>query len=73
MMQLKTDPLPQLQNKLVKKRGKMKKMMVQTWKQWACLWRNGEDEPEGDPEEWVDRVADEAEEKRLQKMQALRR
>ena len=36
-----------------------------------CLWRDGEHEPEEDPEEWVDRAADEAEEKRLQKMQAL--
>ena len=36
-----------------------------------CLWRDGEHEPEGDPEQWVDRVADEAEGKRLQKMQAL--
>ena len=36
-----------------------------------CLWRDGEYEPEGDPEEWVDRVADEVEEKGLQKMQVL--
>ena len=36
-----------------------------------CLWRDGEHEPEGDPEELVDRVADEVEERRLQKMQAL--
>ena len=28
-----------------------------------CLWRDGEHEPEGDPEEWIDRVADEVEEK----------
>ena len=35
------------------------------------MWRDGEHEPEGDPEEWVDRVADEVEEKRLQKMQVL--
>ena len=36
-----------------------------------CLWLDGEREPEGDPEEWIDRVAEEVEEKRLQKMQAL--
>ena len=36
-----------------------------------CLWRDGEHEPEGDPEEWIDRVANEVEEKRLQKMQVL--
>ena len=36
-----------------------------------CLWRDGEHEPEGDPEEWIDRAADEVEEKRLQKMQVL--
>ena len=35
-----------------------------------CLWRDGEHEPE-DPEEWIDRVAGEVEEKRLQKMQVL--
>ena len=35
------------------------------------MWRDGEHEPEGDPEEWMDRVADEVEEKRLQKMQVL--
>ena len=38
-----------------------------------CLWRDGEHEPEEDPEEWIDRVADEVEEKRLQKMQVLER
>ena len=31
----------------------------------------GEYEPAGDPEEWIDRVADEVDEKRLQKMQVL--
>ena len=31
-----------------------------------CLWRDGEYEPEGDLEEWIDRVADEVEEKRMQ-------
>ena len=36
-----------------------------------CLWCGGEHEPEGDPEEWADRVADDVEEKRRQKMQAL--
>ena len=36
-----------------------------------CLCHDGEHEPEGDPEKWVDRVADEVEEKRLQKMQVL--
>ena len=35
---------------------------------WRC---DGEYEPEGDPEERIDRVADEVEENRLQKMQAL--
>ena len=29
------------------------------------LWRDGEHEPEEDPEAWVDRVADEVEERRL--------
>ena len=38
-----------------------------------CLWRDGEHGPEEDPEEWIGRVADEVEEKRLQKMQALER
>ena len=33
--------------------------------------RDGEHEPEEDLEEWLDRVADEVEERRLQKMQAL--
>ena len=32
------------------------------------MWCDGEYEPEGDPEEWVHIVADEVEEKRLQKM-----
>ena len=36
-----------------------------------CLRCDGGYEPEGDPEEWIDRVADEVEDKRLQKMQAL--
>ena len=36
-----------------------------------CLWRDGEYEPEEDPEEWIDRVADEVEEKRPPKMQVL--
>ena len=36
-----------------------------------CLWRDGEHEPEGDPEEWFDRVADAVEEKRLQKVHLL--
>ena len=35
------------------------------------LWRDGEHEPNGDPEAWIDRVTDEVEEKRLQKMQVL--
>ena len=35
------------------------------------MWRDGEHEPEEDPEDWVDRVADEVEERRLQKMRAL--
>ena len=38
-----------------------------------CLWRDGEHEPEEDPEEWIDRVADEVEEKRRQKVQVLER
>ena len=38
-----------------------------------CLRRDGEHEPEGDPEEWIDRVADEVAEKRLQKMQVLKK
>ena len=38
-----------------------------------CLWRDGEHEPEEDPAEWIDRVADEVEEKRPHKMQALER
>ena len=36
-----------------------------------CLWHDGEHEPEEDPEEWIGSVADEVEEKRLQKMLAL--
>ena len=36
-----------------------------------CLRRNGEHEPEEDPEEWIDRVADEMEEKRRQRNQLL--
>ena len=32
-----------------------------------CLWRDGEHEPEENPDEWIDRVADEVEEKRRQK------
>ena len=36
-----------------------------------CLLHYGEHELEGDPEEWIDGVADEVEETRLQKMQAL--
>ena len=36
-----------------------------------CLWRDGEHEPEEDPEDWIDRVAAEVEEKRLQKIQVL--
>ena len=36
-----------------------------------CLWRDGEHEPEEDPEELTDREADEVEEKRLQKVQGL--
>ena len=36
-----------------------------------CLWRDGEHEPEEDPGEWIDGVADEVEEKRLQMMQVL--
>ena len=36
-----------------------------------CLWRDGEHEPNEGPEEWIDRVADEVEEKRLHEMQAL--
>ena len=35
------------------------------------LRRYGEHEPEGDPEEWINRLADQVEEKRLQKMQVL--
>ena len=38
-----------------------------------CLFRSGEHQPEEDPEEWIDRVADEVEGKRLQKMQVLER
>ena len=39
-----------------------------------CLWRDGgEHEPEEVPEEWVDSVAAEVEEKRFQKMQVLER
>ena len=38
-----------------------------------CLWPHGEREPEEDPEDWIDRVADEGEEKRLQELQALER
>ena len=29
-----------------------------------CLWRDGEHEPEESPEEWIDRVGDEVEEKK---------
>ena len=36
-----------------------------------CSWCDGEHEPEGDPAEWMDRVADEVGEKRVQKMEAL--
>ena len=36
-----------------------------------CLWPDGRHEPEEDPEEWIDGVADGVEEKRFQKMQAL--
>ena len=32
------------------------------------LWRDGEHEPEGDPEGWIDRVADEVEETRPRKV-----
>ena len=38
-----------------------------------CLWRDGEHEPKEDPEGWIDRVADEVEEKRFQEMQVLER
>ena len=34
------------------------------------LWRGGEHEPEGDPEEWIDRVADEVEEDKFQRSKA---
>ena len=53
---------PQLQNKLETKSG-MKKKKTQNWK------TSGPDEE--DPGEWIDRVADEVEEKRLQTMQML--
>ena len=53
---------PQLQNKLETKSG-MKKQKTQNWK------TSGPDEE--DPGEWIDRVADEVEEKRLQTMQML--
>ena len=59
----------QLQKKLEKKSG-MTKKLKQIWKKIKgpeCLWRDGEHEPEEDPEEWIDRVADEVEEKRLQR------
>ena len=36
-----------------------------------CLWRDREYEPKQDPQKRVDRVANEVEEKRLQKMQVL--
>ena len=61
-----------MQKKLVKKSGKMKKMMNKLETNGPeCLWRDEEHEPEGDPEEWNDRVAGEVEEERLQKMQVL--
>ena len=43
------------------------------WNGPECLWRDGEHEPEEDPEGWIDKVADEAAEKRLQKTQAQER
>ena len=54
-----TKSYPQLQKKLMKKTGNEEG------------WEEEGDELEEDPEEWIDRVADEVEEKRLQKMQAL--
>ena len=55
---------PQLQKKLMKRTGAKKEMDLNAY----GLWRDGEHEPEGDPEGWIDRVADEVEETRPRKV-----
>ena len=57
-----------MQKNLMKKTGKK---VDQKKAKGKNLQRDGEHEPEEDPEEWIDGVADEAEEKRSEKMQGL--
>ena len=77
MVKVGGEDIDHVDEELSKKSGKTKKVMTQTWKKsmdlTECLWHHGEHEPEGDPEEWIDRVADEVAEKRLQKMQVLKK